>query len=312
MGNILLDYFFPIQQIDPVPGASTAFLRQICLVVKPANGVTTGVITECETMIEVAGLTNNVEAQELFDAGLSRVYILPSDDLDVASALAAGGSKFYTLAVSSDFEDSDLSSLDLGGWDGVVGFSSDDDAVLEAQAVIKNRVGFLDEGDVQGAKDMLWAFAQILKSLTNWRNQQYIPMQEDAAAVTELSRANNLFEKRISFVIADAQYGKRLAFFAAGGQAIVAPYILRNLEIDMQSKGLQYVVNNQPQYTLTEATLIQDELQSVIDEYIERGWIEAGVVAVLLQQSNFVATGQIDVATPSALWKIAAELRQTL
>lgn len=313
MNNILLDYFFPITQISPVPSASTAFLKQICLVVKPAESVPTGVITECENMTEVAALTDNTEAQELFDGGLSKVYILPTDDLDIATALANQGSLFYTLAISSDFVDLDVTDdLEVGSWDGVIGVSSDSDAFLETQVVIKNRVGFLDEGNTQGAKDMLYAFAQILKNLTSWRNQQYIEMPADSAAVTTLGRANNLFDKRISFVIADAQYGKRLGFFAAGGQAIVAPYILRNLEIDMQSRGLQYIVNNQPQYTLTEATLLQDELQSVIDDYITRRWIEAGVVEILLQQANFVATGQIDVATPNALWRVAAELRQTL
>lgn len=310
--NILLDYFFPITQISPVPAASTAFLKQVCLVVEPKVGVTGGTVTECTSMTEVAAITDNVEAQELFDGGLSRIYILAVDDLDLATILANQGSQFFTLAISSDFSDSDVTDdLDVGAWKGVVWVSSATDVFLEAQAVIKNRVAFLDEAGANGAKDMLYVIGKFLRG-SMWRNQQYIDVKSSAAGVTTLGRANSLFDKRISFIISDSQYGKRLGFLVAGGQAIVAPYILRNLEIDMQSKGLQYIVNNQPQYTLTEATLMQDELQKVIDDYISRAWIGAGVVEVLLQQANFVATGEINVQTPNALWKVEAELRQTL
>ncbi len=116
--NILLDYFFPIQAIEPTPDANTGFLKQVCVVVKPASMVTTGVITACVSMTEVSALTGNTEAQQLFDAGLNRVFILPMDDLDLADALLGHENDFFTVLISSDFGDSDI--VPIGG-DSVVG-----------------------------------------------------------------------------------------------------------------------------------------------------------------------------------------------
>lgn len=108
MANILLDYFFPITTIEPTQAASTAFLKQACVVVKPASGVPTGSITACTTMSAVAALTDNTEAQQLFNAGMSKVFILPMDDLNLASALEGHESDFYTLLISSDFSDAEI------------------------------------------------------------------------------------------------------------------------------------------------------------------------------------------------------------
>lgn len=307
--KILLDYFFPITQIEPIPSASTAFLKQICLVVNPASGVTINVPTLCTTMAQVEALTDNEDAQSLFDAGLTRIYVLPSADLDLADVLASDGSNFFTLAISSDFDDTDLGSLDIGSWKGVVGFASETEALLDVEVLKKNRSGFLTNA-TNGVKNMLHAFGKLLLNQTNWLNQQYISMPE-AGEVVNLGDANNLFDKRISFVMNDSEYGNRLGFFAAGGQAIVAPYIIRNLEIDMQSAALQYIANNMPQYTLTEAALVEDELQKVILSYIERGWLEDGSVSVRLEQQNFVASGYIEVPQPKAMWRIFGELRQS-
>jgi hypothetical protein len=107
---------------------------------------------------------------------------------------------------------------------------------------------------------------------------------------------------------------------ACGGKAIVAPYIVRNLEIDMQSKALQYISGNMPSYTHTQAALLEDELDKVLNGdaessnpgYIGKGWIEAGTVSVKLEQDNFVASGYINIAEPKAMWRIFGEIRQTL
>src|ERR1044072_2920263 len=112
--NILMDYFFPITSITPTPAASTAFLKQVCLVVAP-NGAEKGTPTLCTTMDAVADLTDNEEAQQLFDAGLSRVYILPMDDLDLADALEGHESDFFTVLISSDFDKADVTATAASG-----------------------------------------------------------------------------------------------------------------------------------------------------------------------------------------------------
>lgn len=437
MANTLLDFFFKITAINPTPAASTAFLKQACLVVAPKGGVLTRVPTLCTSMSQVAALTNNTEAQQLFNAGMTRVYILPADDLDLSEVMETYGTDFFSVIISSDFNDAAIvptqaqgvftvsnyanlvsgtadkvtiagvdlvaqsgavvageakfqaatsnnataaslaaqinehptlkllvvasvvgavvtvkaidsgsngnditatytdgdaqvggawtglsggklaggDGLFLGVFEGVCGIASNDLAFLEAQAAIENRVAFYKSG-TNGAKNLCFAFGKLLSNTLDWTNQQYVtmPFADDVDSVGE---AENLFDLRISFVIQDQQYGTRLALFCAGGVAIVAPYIIRNLEIDMQSKGLQYVSANQPAYTKKHAALLQDELDKIINGspdargYVQKGWIESGSVQVLLEQDDFVATGLINVKKPRALWRIVGTITQS-
>jgi len=424
--NILLNYFFPIVSISPTPQASTAFLKLPCIVVKPKSGQegNVGQIFTCTSMTQVSARTDNTEAQQLFDAGLSRVYVLLSDDLYLSEYLEGHESDFYTLLISSDFDKDDVNDanatgtvtitsyanlvsgtddvvsvagvdftaqagaatlgtatfqaatsndataaslaaqinahavagakvsasvvgavvtltaieagipgnsialgytdndtnvgatksgtalsggagLNAGAFTGVIGISETDDEFLADQAAIEKRAAFHTTSGNK-AKNMFFAFGKMLANSLNWANQQYITMPV-ADDVDELGEANALFDDKISFVIDDS-----LGLFACGGKAIVAPYIERNLELDIQSKALSYVSGNQPAYTPTQAALLEDELQKVVDGYISRQWISAGVIEVKLEQDNFVASGYINIAEPKALWRIFGEIKQTL
>lgn len=427
MSKILLDYFFPITSIEPTPQVATGFLKQALLVVKPAAEVPTGVITLCTSYSAVTALTDNTEAQQLFNAGMTKVYVLPMDDLDLAAALDGRG-EFFTVLISSDFDDSEIGApggetvanvdasvkiqditytsklhgvagndvsinyntggtagsevvtvsthaisvamqdgvstaaqiktaienyspanslvsvavdagdesdvqavfgsaillssgtagvdavnaggLDVGTFKGVVGLSSTDDEFLADQAATANRSAFHTTSGNK-AKNMLFAFGKMLSNALNWRNQQYITMPV-ADDIDTLGDAINLFDSKINFVISDDEFGKRLGLFAVGGKAIVAPYIIKNLQLDMQSAALSYISGNQPAYTLKEASLLEDELKNVIQNYIDREEITAGTVEVTLENDNFVASGAINVAEPKAMWRIEAEMRQTL
>ena len=438
MANTLLDYFFKITAINPTPAASTAFLKQACIVVSPKNGgITVGVPVLCTSMSGVSALTNNTEAQQFFNAGMTRVYILPMNDLDLSAVMDAHGTDFFTVLISSDFNDAAVTptqaqgvftvssyanlvsgtadkvtiagvdftaqagavtlgeakfqaatsnnataaslaaqinghatiglqvvasvvgavvtvkaidtgssgnnitatytdgdaqiggawtglsggklaggdGLFLGVFAGVTALASADLTFLAAQAVIENRCAFYKSG-TNGAKNMVYAFGKLLSNALDWTNQQYITMPF-ADDIDETGEAENLFDSKISFVIADSQYGNRLALLCAGGSAIVAPYIVRNLEIDMQSKGLQYVSANQPAYTKKHAALIEDELDKIINGsedvrgYVQRGWIESGSVAIDLEQDDFVAAGRINIKKPRALWRIVGQITQS-
>jgi hypothetical protein len=431
--KILLDYFFPITSIEPTQAASTAFLKQACLVVEPLDGeVETGVPVECSSIAEVAALTANTEATQLFAGGMSKVFILPMDDLDLAAALVGYETEFYTIIISSDFTDAQITvaaadgtvtvtdyadlvsgtddsvtvgatvftaqdsavtlgaatfraatsneataislaaqinahavagelvtatvegavvtitanetglsgndialaytdndtnvgitlaglsagklsggdGLFLGEFEGVVGVSSTDDAWLTLQAAIANRAAFHTTSSNK-AKNMCYAFGSMLSNSLNWRNQQYItmPFADDVAT---LGDANALFDDKVSFVISDDEFSNRLALFACGGKAIVAPYIIRNFQVDLQSKALSYISGNQPSYTKKQAALLEDELLKVVQLYIDRQWIEAGTVEIKLEEDNFVASGYINVSEPKAMWRIFGEMRQTL
>lgn len=423
MGKILLDYVFPISVIESIPEASTAFLKQVAVVATPKSGQegNVGELYECTTMTQVAARTDNVEAQQLFNAGMTKVFILLSNDLDLEAYLETHKNKFFTLLISSDFADEDVletegsaavaaslvkgdltftaklpglagndisiefldtvdageesagvtgdkitvhieagvstatqikdaiddsisaselisvaiasgqgavaqsafaeddlengadataSGLLVGTFDGVVGVASTDAEFLEDQAVISKRSAWFKK-EANDAKNMFYAFGKLLSNLSNWRNQQYIemPFNDD---VDVLGEAVSLFDDKVSFVLNDEEFGNRLALFAAGGKAIVAPYILKNLRIDMQSRALQWIALNQPQYTIKEATLLEARIQEdVIQAYVTRQWIESGVIEISLQAQNFVATGEIEVPTPKALWRVVNEMTES-
>lgn len=427
MAKILLDYAFPVSLITPTPAASTAFLKQVGIVVKPKSGQegNVGNVYECTTMTQVAARTDNVNAQQLFNAGMSRVFVVLSNDLDLQETLENNANKFWTLLVSDDFTDEDVgivivsaevkstrqiqdifytsklegeagndisiaytdtntdgaatvsvdgtgitvsiessvttaaaieaavnghvgasalvtalkdvgdetdpqvtqSALNLqngadevtdqgdaiavGTFDGVIGYSTDDADVAAAFCTGERRVAFVH--DTNGAKNMCYAFGVLLSNQTSWNNQQYITMPfEDG--VDTLGQCESLFEDKVSFVISDDEFGNRLGLFAAGGKAIVAPYIYKNLMIDLQSKAVQWISANQPDYTLKEATLLENRLQEDIinERYIDTGWINEGTVEIKLLQDNFVASGFIDVAEPKAMWRVFSEMRATL
>lgn len=440
MAKILLDYFFKIIAIAGTPAASTAFLKQVCVLVLPKGGVTPGQIYVATTDAEIAAVTNNTEAAQLLSAGMARVYLLPTLDLDVSDVMATEAGGFFTVLISSDFTDAEVletqasgtftvssyanlltgtpdtvsvagvtftaqagaavlteetfqaatsneltaislaaqinahlttkalvvatvvgaivtvkaksagsagndiaaayadngasvggawtglvsaklsggDGLFLGAFKGVVGLSSSDADFCAAQNVIENRSCFFTD-NTSYAKNMMYAFGKILSNANDWTNQQYIQMPYDNAVAT-LGNAELLFDQKTSFVISDDEFGNRLALFAAGGKAIAAPYILRNLEIDLQSKGLNYISLNQPAYSFTQAAILEGELQKVIDGdgleggnpgYIGRGWITDGDVQITLEQDNFVASSNISVPTPRAMWRIAGTIRQS-
>lgn len=427
--KFLLDYVFKVSSINPTPAASTAFLKQLCVVVKPLTpGVGTGVITACTTQSAIAALTANLEAQQALNAGMSKVYILPMDDLGLSSVLSSA-TDFYTVVISSDFDGNDEDSyasgnatitsyanlttagndtisvagvaftaqtgaatlgtatfqaatsnnatatslaaqinghpvvgakvvavanaavvtitsilpgyeghyalaytdngtatigatvsgatltggeeaLDVGTFGGVIGRYRQDATAAGVIAAIENHAGFFSNNTTK-AKNMIYAFGKLLSNALNWRNQQYISMPL-GDGVASLGDAESLFDDKVSFTISDDEYSHRLGLFAAGGKAIVAPYITRNLQIDMQSTALSYIASNQPQYTKKAATQLENALQDVIQLYIQREWITDGSVSILLEQDNFVASGYINISEPTALWRVFSEMQQTL
>jgi len=426
MAKILLDYLFPITVIEPTPAASTGFLKQVLVVAKPKAGQegNVGDVFECSSMTEVLARTDNENAEQLFNAGMSRVYILLADDLDLATPLLQVAGVVWTVLISDDFVDSDLETvtvpavaasrkiqdilytaktagtagnsisiayedtntggaatasvvgsvitvsieagvtmasaiavaiassgaanalvatavdagdetdpqavqatilliggtaetavggtIDVGTFDGVVGFSSSDVDVVQEFGTAPNRVGFF-RLDANGAGNMFFAFGKLLSNQATWLNQQYITMPFNDG-VDLLGEANSLFDERVSFVLNDTEFGNRLAFFVAGGKAIVAPYIKKNLSIDLQSQTLSWISANQPQYTIVNASLLESNLQQKViqEKYIDTKLITDGIIDISLVQDNFVANAEANISEPSAFWRVFGNMRSTL
>lgn len=200
----------------------------------------------------------------------------------------------------------------LGTFKGATVIQTQDADFAALQAAIPNRVAFFT-AVANKAKNPFFAMGSFLVNPSEWLNDQYIPMPF-SDSVTELGQMNSLFAARVSFVSTDDQYSNRLSLLAAGGKAIIAPYIIKNLIVDLQSNTLQWISGNQPQYTIVEASLLETRLQEdVINAYVKRGWLApGGTISISLVEQNFVANADIVVPEPKALWRVFANLQQTV
>jgi hypothetical protein len=114
--DLLLEYAFPIETIEPLPEPSLAYLKQVCVVAKPKTGQegNVGQIFECLNMAAVAVRTDNTNALQLFNAGMLKVYILLANDLDLVTPLLTS-SNFFTLLISDDFNAGDVEDTNATG-----------------------------------------------------------------------------------------------------------------------------------------------------------------------------------------------------
>ena len=306
MKDVLLEYVMKVDAYAPTLSASTAYIRKVLCVVKPLPEGATGTITECTTKAEIQALTT-ANCHVLLEAGLPSVYVLPANDLNLADILEATDKKFFTILIDGAFTNDELNALDDGDFAGVIGWSVENREQAKNWGYGNSNVGFYDL-DVNGSQNMYYAFGKLL-SANNWKNQQYIEMPF-GSGISSINQAELMFEDSISFVLTSEEYKNRLALFASNRRAIVAPYVYEELTLKLQSKALQYISLNQPNYTEAEASLLEDALQGVVDGYVEQGILTHGKVVVSLTDEQFVAQASINIPEPKALWRIKATMKQ--
>ena len=308
MSKTLLDFVFNVTALAATPAPSVGWLRKVCVVCAPASGVSTRYV-EITSELSAASYTDNAEIAELFDGGMTSVGLAVASSLGSAEELIdANDGEFFTVLVSSDFSGAEGS---FASFPGVVGvsFEATAEGSAETYAATENRCAFMQKtGATHGAKNMFYAFGKLLASALRFSNQQFITMPYDDEF--GLGDAENYFDERLSFVLTDDDYGKRLAFLCCGGKAIVAPYVLEEIQILMQGRALSYITANQPAYTKKNASRLEDYLEGVYDAYITTGQIESGSVDVELLADDFEASALVTVARPRALWRVEAEITQ--
>jgi hypothetical protein len=120
--DLLLDYAFPIEAIEALAEPSKAYLNRVCVIAKPKTGQESnvGTIFQCLSMAEVAVRTDNTNAQQLFNAGLTQCYVLLANNLDLATYLATAKT-FFTVLISDDF---DKDAITISQADGIATISA--------------------------------------------------------------------------------------------------------------------------------------------------------------------------------------------
>lgn len=309
-GDSLLNYVLKLDVRTPTPDANTDYLRSVVAVVKPLNaGVTTGVLTKVISATAAAELTANADIAQLFAAGMNAVYVLPMDDLDLADALEEAEERFKTVLISSDYSETEIAALDVGTFTGVVGAIFTTQATAKTFGAVKNRVAWWNNKASTKGKNAFYAWGSFL-SASSWNNNQYVSLPVDDELI-DLATAESLFSDRISFALTSQQYGPRLAFFAVGGQAIIAPYVTEELMLNLQGAALRYFNLNRPQYTLVQAKLLEDYLNADASmRYVLTGLLTYVRVEISLTKSNYEGTVAVTIPEPSALWRLVGTLTQ--
>lgn len=150
--DLLLDYAFVIEAQEALAEPSTAYLKRVLVVAKPKTGQegNVGTIYQCLNMAAVAVRTDNTNALQLFNAGLTQVYILLADDLDMVTPLETFNDAF-TLLISDDFDKDDMTLAQAQGVITVSSYanlvSGTDDSITLNGVTFTAQTGAVVEGE---------------------------------------------------------------------------------------------------------------------------------------------------------------------
>lgn len=317
MDDVLLNYVMRVTKVAQIPEPSTEYLHNVLVVVPQKSAEIPKTVVKINMESDLAAITDVTAPMMLKTGGLTSFYALPLADLNLSAADITGleDLEVFTILIDPNFKDAALENLKLPkGYRGVVGGASNDDTLVETQNKIENHSFFYQKAVGQG-ENMYQAFGSLLNSAnTIWSSQQYISM-ENSDDITSYETADALFTSRANFVLTSKEFGNRLAFFCVGGKnnkavAIHAPYVSEEIVVKLQGAALTWLNLNKPDYTTAEATLLQDYLQGIADEYTETGQIGEISVTVSVGSSDFVMNADITAPLTKATWRLNAVLTQ--
>ncbi|MDR2708362.1 MAG: hypothetical protein LBC07_00095 [Elusimicrobiota bacterium] len=301
--NLIYDYALKVNIINSVASADTTFLRKALVVVAPkVTWVDTDKVIKA-TKTTIGNITDNQNVVEIFNGGVSEILVIATDNLaGIKDVYEDDLNNFYTILVAREFTDAQIAALDVGNFKGVL-FSSSTDIPWASTQAKKRLKGVYYKLEA----NFFYAWGKFL-SATEWSNMQYQILLGDDGIVDNAD-AEILFESRVSFSLKDSQSANRLSFFVQGGEAIIAPYVLKEIELRMQSETVNWIALNRPQYTLVDCAILGQYLQNkVINDYVTRGLVSGGSVEITTQGGqNFMARGTIAIPTPTALWRVMAD-----
>jgi hypothetical protein len=303
--NLIYDYALKVNVVGAVAAADAGFLRMPLVVVKPKENFVSGQSVLEATKTTIADITDNSKVAEIFNGGLSKILVIADDDLTNLSEIYKNNlNDFFTILISDDFTDAEKAAANIGtAFKGVVFFNSADAAFARANSKRKNTgVYFKDEGN------MFYAFGKFLSQI-DWTNLQYQELIADDE-ITAADTAEILFNDRVSFSLKDSQSVNRLSFFAQGGEAIIAPYVLKEIQLKLQSETVNWIALNKPNYDEADCSILAQFLQEkVISPYVKRRIISSGSINITTEGGeNFIALGNIQIPKPTALWRVNANL----
>lgn len=306
--QILLNFAVPFTEILAAGDVDTSYLRKAAVVVKPKEGVTPA-ITEVYDAKGLAAITGNTEALGFFGADLNRVFVISlaaADLSDLDDVLKANENKFFTLHVSSDFDDSVVLNKTFN-FDGVVSheFASSEGA---KQFAVNHCAGVSTLPTV--GSGICYALGRLLSLRTFWGNQQYVDYGGGASieTVSILGLAEKYFDERLTFWLFDEDGGTKLAGFFDGGNAITEKYVSEELKLAIQSNAVRYISTNQPMNIRDMRVALQNELQANVNQYVDDNYLDpdgTNKIVVTDSRDAYWVNGTLNVKHAQPIWRMS-------
>lgn len=319
VASILRDYVVKFQISTPIPTPSTDWVKKIGVVVKPKSDS----VVEGEYLIttrsQISQYTNLLTPTRILDAGSVSFYLIVVKELANIEKVYHTG-KYYTMLFSEDFTDQEViqykSTTGFGFYKGLFAktFGRDqnkENSWLEAARAMSDFICYgtnLNSDKTTYNYDNLYYALGNLLSLDTLDNRQYIelPVTDN---VVELGDAEDLFNKRISLSTSDIDYGNRLSGFFVGGQPIIAPYVDKLLQLDLQAAGVTATNLYKPNMTASAVAKVRDYLyQKVIIKYINPDIIPNITLSLEVNDEGWVAKGKIALSEIKTLWRYSIEI----
>lgn len=313
--NVLLDYAFKFSEVKGIQKADISYLKRLGVIVKAKTATGNKVVfQEVTNVTDAATYTDAKYLAGLFDGGLRSVTLILCDAITDITEL--DHTQQFTVLISDQFSETDKEGFNPTGFKGVVGAAFSDKAKAGTYAATDNRCAFLDSTTTLKSYGLYYAFGKLLSGVY-WRDQQYIQVAStDVYSVDSVADAESLFDKKVSFYLSDEQYGKRLGFFAAGGEAITWPYIDVEIQKTVQATGVNYIALNQPRNTPFRRIRMESALQKQIDVYIEAPYSyldPEGENKINIYKSAakaFTVNGTLSTKDAEPIWRVEVEASQ--
>lgn len=310
--SLLLNFVVPTTIREVLPSADLSWLKNAVVIAKGSEGIEAG-IYDITKKSDVTSRTNS-KAFELLDSGMSKFTLVIAETLAAAKTLLDEDKSHRYLTVLIDPVFTPITDALAWTRDYVLGWSTTDKDMAIAAAGGKDTVAFYDPIDENGIL-MYRAFGQFL-SQNVWRNMQLTRLDDsDQYGVTDLGTAEELFNAGVSFAITDPEYKTCLALFAAGGFTITAPYILKQAKIQTQGLFVQYESLRNPKYTIREAGLIENYLNSNLDQtLVQTEDVDELRITVDLDSAldDWYVLGRLEVKRPRAIWRMRLDFYQDI
>lgn len=319
VASILRDYVVKFQISTPIPKPSTDWVKKIGVVVKPKSDS----VEEGEYLIttrsQISQYTNLLTPARILDAGSVSFYLIVVKELANIEKVYHTG-KYYTMLFSEDFTDQEVvqykSTTGFGFYKGLFAktFGRDqhkENAWLDTARAMSDFICYgtnLNSDNLTYNYDNLYYALGSLLSLDTLDNRQYIelPVTDN---IVELGDAEDLFNKRISLSTSDIDYGNRLSGFFVGSQPIIAPYIDKLLQLDLQAAGITATNLYKPNMTASAVAKVRDYLyQKVIIKYINPDIIPNITLSLDVNEEGWVAKGKIALSEIKTLWRYSIEI----